>query len=220
MAPESSLQLNHLSARVESAKYPIILRTVEERDAAAYADLLFGKRNNPEATSDTIDVARGLELVKGHREKMSTPTVVGADGRVVSGPPKVNMVVALKGPNGEDDEVIGLGGYGAMKDWVRDGVNVRAGDAGVMIDVAHRGKGYAVEAMKLAIDWAFSPVSQGGPQLDLVTITTDTTNAAMIKLTEEHLGLKGKGVTRPGEFSESEVYWEMNKQQWEEAKST
>ncbi|CEJ84919.1 hypothetical protein VHEMI03616 [[Torrubiella] hemipterigena] len=217
---ESPLQIDHLNARIESTTYPIILRTVQEEDAAIYAELLFGKRNNPEATSDTVDVAKGLEIVKGHRTKMATPTVVGADGRVVSGPPKVNMVVVLKGDNGKDEEVIGLGGYGAIKDWVRDGVNVRAGDAGVMLDVAYRGKGYAVEAMKLAIDWAFLPVSQGGPQLDLVTITTSTTNAAMIKLTEEHLGLKGKGVTRPGEFSPSEEYWEMNKAQWEEAKST
>lgn len=216
----SPLQVSHLeTTRLESSKYPIFMRPLEARDAAMFAELLFSKRNNPEHGTETVDIVRGGELIEAHRAKMAIPTIVGADGRVVSGSPKMNLAVILTKDDGTE-QMIGLGGYGAIKDWEREGRKVRAGDAGVVIDLDYRGKGYAVEAMKLAMDWAFSPASEGGPQMDIVTVTTSAENAPMIKLAEEKLGLKGMGVKRPGEFDPFEMYWELNKEQWEYIKKT
>ncbi|KAJ2977548.1 hypothetical protein NQ176_g4311 [Zarea fungicola] len=124
-----------------------------------------------------------------------------------------NTVVSHRG------EVIGLGGYGAIKDWVRDGKSIRAGDVGAMIDPAHRGRGYATEAFRLAINWAFTSAREGGPQLDLVTITTGEGNGAMIRLADEKLGLKGKGTRRnsPEQGAEDtiELYYELTKEDWQ-----
>lgn len=129
------------------------------------------------------------------------------------------MVVILVNSDAQTSNgevMIGLGGYGAIKDWERDGRKIRAGDVGVLLDPEHRGKGYAVEAMKLAIDWAFTPVSSGGPQLDLVTITTLKDNAVMLGIVNDKLGLKGRGVSRPAEFdtAKQEVYFEMKPEEW------
>lgn len=220
MDSQTPLQASHLDVRIDSKTYPIALRTVKAEDAFSYAQLLFSKDHTSETSPETVDTAKGLKIIEAHREFMSVPTVLGPDGHVVSGPRKVNMVVVLKSPDGQQETVIGCGGYGAIKDWERDGKPVRAGDAGVLIDKVHRGKGYAVEAMKLAVDWAFIPVSEGGPQMDIVTITTVSTNDAMIKLTEDKLSLKGKGVRRPGEFDPFEIYWELRQDDWEHAKST
>lgn len=127
------------------------------------------------------------------------------------------MVLVLKT---EGEKIIGLGGFGAIKDWEREGRKIRAGDAGVVIDEKYRGKGYAVEAMKLAIDWAFTPVADGGPQLDIVTVTTTATNKAMLALTDDKLGLRGKGVLRDHEFGDpaGEMYYELTAEEWKALK--
>ncbi|KJZ79822.1 hypothetical protein HIM_00536 [Hirsutella minnesotensis 3608] len=172
------------------------------------------------------------------------------EGVVASGPDRVNLAVVLlagpsttssgagatsragtrlddedKGPDSPGgDEVIGLGGFGAIKTLhhpSRPGRSLRAGDAGVLIGESHRARGYAAEAMRLAIDWAFTPVAQGGPQLDLVTVTTLRDNAPMIALAERHLGLAGKGVLRPAEGGEpvGEMYYELWPEEWHAMKT-
>jgi RimJ/RimL family protein N-acetyltransferase len=93
------------------------------------------------------------------------------------------------------------------------------GDAGVVLDPKYRGKGYAVEAMKMSIDWALRKLEEGGLQLDLVTVTTRSDNEAMIRLTDEKLGLKGKGTLRDGEFSDKEMYWEITAADWQALRS-
>lgn len=216
-------QALHSTTRLESKTLPIILRNTELKDAARYSAILSDPANDSDPSASKMGIQRAQEIITKLRESANQPTILDEDGRVASGPSRVNMVVELTGAEG-DGTVIGLGGYGAIKDWTRDGRKVRAGDAGVMIDPAYRSKGYASEAMKLAIDWGFTPVSAGGPQLDLVTITTLEDNAAMIKLTDEKLGLKGLGCRR--ESSEEDVdgaiemYYELTKEAWESRKRT
>lgn len=212
-------QAVHLQTRIESKTLPIILRNAEVKDAARFAAILSDPSNDSDPNASKIDTATAVKFITQMRESATQPTILGTDGTVTSGPGRVNMVVVLVGSQGDEGTVIGLGGYGAIKDWVRDGRKVRAGDAGVMIDPAYRGKGYATEAMKMAIDWAFTPVSAGGPQLDLVTITTVADNSAMIKLVDEKLDLKSKGQRRESPEEDTndviEMYYEFNKEQWD-----
>jgi RimJ/RimL family protein N-acetyltransferase len=173
--------------------------------------------SNPSAGG--ISVSRSEELIAKQREAAAVPTVLGADGVVASGPARVNMALALlvqgEGQD-QDKEVIGLGGFGAIKDWERHGRKVRAGDVGVVMDPAYRHRGFAVEAMRLAIDWAFTPVALGGPQLDLVTITTTASNEPMLRLADVRLGLAGRGVLRAHEFGHAagEMYYELTPEEW------
>ena len=218
------LTANHLNTRLPSKTHPIILRTIQLSDAPLHAALISSPANggdDPGAAALTPE--RSRELIAAQRRDAATPTVLGGggtDGRPQSGPPRLNMVVCLSQQSGEGDEVqesvIGLGGFGAIKDWDRDGRRVRAGDVGVLLDAQVRGRGYAVEAMRLAIGWAFTPVSEGGPQLDLVTITTDEDNVPMLKLVDEKLGLGGRGVLRPHEFAKDkqEAYYEITAEEW------
>lgn len=210
--------VSHLDTHIASSTYPIYLRTVRIEDATDYGRLLAlpmgaGEPSKPKEHS------RLVEIITKQRESAAKPTIVGEDGRVVSGPPRVNMVLVLKQPSGEKDKIIGVGGYGAIKDWVRDGVNVRAGDGGIVLDPEYRGKGYAAEAMKMDINWAFTSTSHGGPALDIVTVTTADYNTPMIKLVDDKLGLKGRGVRRPGEFDPFEMYYEITKKEWDAIQS-
>ncbi|KAL8364882.1 hypothetical protein RB595_003931 [Gaeumannomyces hyphopodioides] len=206
-------QALHLHTRLESQTLPVVLRTIELRDAPRHSALLIADIQSSDPSASGISVSRSEELIAKQRESAAVPTVVGADGIVASGPGRVNMVL-VKGDDG--DEIIGLGGFGAIKDWERNGRRIRAGDVGVVLDEAHRRKGYAVEAMKLAIDWAFTPVAGGGPQLDIVTITTTASNQRMLRLVEDKLGLRGKGVLRDHEFGNpaGEMYYELTSEEW------
>ena len=216
-------QALHLNSRLESKTLPITLHNTELKDAVRFSAILSAPENDSDPAASKMDISRAEDIITKQREFATQPTILGDDGQVASGPSRVNMVVELTSAEG-NGTVIGLGGYGAIKDWTRDGRKVRAGDAGVMIDPAYRGKGYASEAMKLAIDWAFTPVSTGGPQLDLVTVTTLEGNAPMIKLTDEKLGLKGLGCRResPEEDADGaiEMYYELTKELWESRQET
>lgn len=209
-------ETHHLHTRLKSQTLPVVLRTIEPQDAPWHSALLTADIQSSDPSAKGISVERSQELIVGQRESANVPTILGADGKVVSGPKRVNMILVLVTDEKPEGTVIGLGGFGAIKDWEREGRKVRAGDAGVVIDEAYRGKGYAVEAMKLAIDWAFTPVAEGGPQLDIVTVTTLATNVAMLKLTDEKLGLKGMGVLRDHEFGDpaGEMYYELTPEQW------
>lgn len=206
MATEAS----HLNTLLTSKTFPIHIRTVEVGDAPLHASLISDPANGGDPDKP-LAAATSETIIAKQRVDAAVPTVLGADGRAASGPGRVNMVVCTT-----DGQIIGLGGYGAIKDWERDGRKIRAGDVGVLLDSQFRGKGYGLEALKLAIDWGFSPVSEGGPQMDLVTLTTLEDNAPMVRIAEEKLGLKGKGVLRPAEFEadKNEWFWEMTAEDW------
>ncbi|PWI67175.1 hypothetical protein PCL_04337 [Purpureocillium lilacinum] len=240
------LQASHLDTRLASPSLPIVLRTITPGDAASMSALLSAPENAADPNARPLTPDRCAANIARQRADASVPSVLDpADPRrVLSGPSRVNMAVVVLSPrqggttsagHGQDDAplpdgeataaeeesdetMIGLGGYGAIKNWVRDGKPLRAGDVGVMLDPAHRGRGYAAEAMRLAIDWAFTPVSAGGPQLDLVTVTTLADNEPMVRLAEDKLGLRGRGVRRPAEHGEpaGELYYELTAEEWKQ----
>ncbi|KAL7938010.1 hypothetical protein V8C35DRAFT_290564 [Trichoderma chlorosporum] len=215
-----SREISHLDAIISSPSNPLLfLRTIQPSDASALSSILSSPSNKSDPHGKDIDIPTAQSSISRMRESASQPTVADAQGNVISGPSRVNMMLVLKS---EDENrqpaetVIGLGGFGAIKDWERGGQKIRAGDVGVMMDPAYKRRGYGVEAMRMAINWAFSPTSEGGPQLDLVTITTLEDNGPMVKLLNEKFGLEGKGVSRPAEFDadKNEVYYELSKEDW------
>lgn len=222
MASQSTTEVSHLDTRLVSQTLPIVLRTIQPGDAARFAAILSDPANASDPHAKPLDAAAAAAIIAKQRQSAAAPTVLdAATGAVVGGPGRVNMVVELLLDGGQQRHVIGLGGYGAIKDRVRDDGRppLRAGDVGAMIDPAHRGKGYATEAIRLAVGWAFAPASEGGLQLDLVTITTEADNAAMVKLADEKLGLRGRGTRRPspeeGGQGVTEVYYELTKKDWQ-----
>ncbi|KAL3955784.1 hypothetical protein ACCO45_011347 [Purpureocillium lilacinum] len=223
------LQASHLDTRLASPSLPIVLRTITPGDAASMSALLSAPENAADPNARPLTPDRCAANIARQRADASVPSVLDpADPRrVLSGPSRVNMAVVVLSPrqggttsagHGQDDAplpdgeataaeeesdetMIGLGGYGAIKNWVRDGKPLRAGDA-----------------MRLAIDWAFTPVSAGGPQLDLVTVTTLADNEPMVRLAEDKLGLRGRGVRRPAEHGEpaGELYYELTAEEWKQ----
>ncbi|KAH8178176.1 acetyltransferase (GNAT) domain-containing protein [Sarocladium implicatum] len=219
MASSNTREFTHMNTVLTSPSHPIRLQNLHARDAAGFAHILAVDANDGKPPRDLERARAGIEKLNTSASApsiLSTPT-----GARLSGPKNVNLFVVVprdgeSQSEGEADyEVIGLGGFGAIKTFHRDGKEVSAGDAGIVLDPKYRGKGYAVEAMKLTVDWAFRSLKEGGLQLDLVTITTRSDNDAMIRLTNEKLGLKGRGVLRDGEFSDKEWYWEVNAEDWQ-----
>jgi RimJ/RimL family protein N-acetyltransferase len=160
-----------------------------------------------------MSVEAAADAIARMREDATKPTVVGDDGRVISGPGRVNLLVVYLGVDGVRGTVIGFGGYGCIH--TRQG-GVRAGDTGVMLATEWRGKGYAAEAMRLAIEWGFASAAQGGLQLDKVTMETAVENAPMIGLLEGRLGLRGKGRRReaPEAPGREQMFYELDPEDW------
>ncbi|OAA68877.1 Acyl-CoA N-acyltransferase [Cordyceps fumosorosea ARSEF 2679] len=224
MATQSTtIEVSHLDTRLVSPTLPIVLRTTLPSDAARFAAILSDPANSSDPhAGQPLDPATASSIITKQRASAAVPTVLDpTTGRVLRGPPRVNMVVELLSSS-PGPLVIGLGGFGAVKDWTRAGRAVRAGDVGAMIDPAHRGRGYATEAIRLAIEWAFTPAAAegGGPQLDLVTLTTSADNEAMVRLAGGKLGLRGRGTRRPseeeGQEGVTELYYELTKEDWQE----
>ncbi|KAM3566133.1 hypothetical protein ARSEF4850_000878 [Beauveria asiatica] len=233
MTSSSTIEVSHLNTRLASPTLPIVLRTIQPSDAARLAALLSDPSNAPaDPNAVPLSATAASELIARQRLSASVPTVIDAarGGVIIGGPSRVNMAIELLLPDAASSSssssplIIGLGGFGAIKELVRDGRKIRAGDVGAMIDPEYRGKGYATEAMRLAIDWAFADATTGsgggGLQLDLVTVTTLEDNVAMVKLAEDRLGLKGRDTRRAceeeGAEGKTEVYYELTKKDWQE----
>jgi RimJ/RimL family protein N-acetyltransferase len=216
-----STEISHLNTFIPSPSNPLLfLRTIQLSDAASFASIISSPSNRSDPHGQDLDIMIAESSITRMRESASQPTILDAQGNVVSGPSRVNMMLVLKSEDSNGymkEHIIGLGGFGAIKDWERDGRKIRAGDVGVMMHPTYKRRGYGVEAMRMGINWAFSPASEGGPQLDLVTITTLEDNASMLKLVNEKLGLEGRGVARPAEFDKDkqEIYYELKKEDWE-----
>lgn len=212
-------QVSHLHTVIPSSKFPnLYLRTIKASDAERFVAILSAPSNRSDPHSQDMTIPAAEAAIARSLESASQHTIVDSEGQVVSGPDRVNMILCLKSEDGSDEEqIIGLGGFGAIKNRSRDGIRFRSGDVGVMLDPAYKRLGYGLEAMKMAIDWAYTPASEGGPQLDLVTITTLEENVAMLQLAEKKFGLEGKGITRQSEFDEDkmEVHYELTKEYWE-----
>lgn len=207
--------VSHIDTLLESKTFAISLRNLELKDAPAFARLLSDPRNASDPNIKPMDVSTAQGAITRMRESASEPTVCDAHGKVITGPSRVNLAVVLGSEDQPDGKMIGLGGYGAIKELERNGEKLRAGDVGALIGADYRGKGYATETMKLAMDWGFAGVGQGGLQLDRITLTTLNDNEPMIRLINDKLGLKGKGIEREAETEgEIELYWELEKGDW------
>ncbi|KAH7165465.1 GNAT domain-containing protein [Dactylonectria macrodidyma] len=208
-------KVSHIGTLVESKTLPISLRNLQLEDAPAFARLLSDPRNSSDPNIKPMDVSTAETVIIRMRESASEPTIYDTNGKVLAGPGRVNLAVVLKSEDQPEGTMIGLGGYGAIKELERDGQKLRAGDVGVLIDADYRGKGYATEALKLAMDLGFAGVGQGGLQLDRITITTLDDNEPVIKLVNDKLGLSGKSVKREAEIAgKMELYWELKKGDW------
>lgn len=100
-------------------------------------------------------------------------------------PTSVNLVLVLLPSisSEEEGEVIGLGGFGGIDEV--DGK--RFGDAGIMIEPEFRGKGYALEALRLSIEFALEKLGVDG-----VSATTLERNVPMVGLLEKKMGWVGE----------------------------
>ena len=190
---------SHLDTKLKSKTHPLLLRNVALRDAAAIAALLSDHRNtlfespNP---PPQMPVSTAEAVISRMRESAAAPSILGPDGTtVISGPGRVNLAVVYAPEGGEEEEkVIGLSGFGSIKD-LEDpqtpGRKIRVGDVGVMLDSDYRRRGFAAEAIRLSVAWGFAKLSEGGLQLDKITAGTLVENQGMVKLLEDKLGWKG-----------------------------
>lgn len=207
--------MSHIETLLESKTLSISLRNLELKDAPTFALLLSDPRNASDPNIKPMDVSTAQGAITRMRESASEPTVYDANGKVITGPSRVNLAVVLTSEDQPDGKMIGLGGYGAIKELERNGEKLRAGDVGALIGADYRGRGYATEAMKLAMDWGFAGVGQGGLQLDRITITTLNDNEPMIRVINDKLGLKGKGIEGEADSEGvKELYWELEKGDW------
>ncbi|KAK1544225.1 acetyltransferase [Colletotrichum paranaense] len=225
MAPT---QASHLPTTLRSPTHPLLLRTLEESDFAAVSAVLSDPENtkyDPHASAISPEVAK--IVIARMRESASVPSVVDeASGKVVSGPGRVNLVIVHVGDVSRDTEssggreeqekegtVIGFGGYGGINEHGEDGQRVRVGDVGVMINPEYRGRGFAAEAVRLAVEWGFEKVAESGLQLERVSATMSERNVPMRGLVEKRFGWTG--VVKPGkEEGDGEVFFEVTGETW------
>ncbi|KAK2018170.1 acyl-CoA N-acyltransferase [Colletotrichum eremochloae] len=213
----STKQASHLPTLLRSPTHPILLRTLEPRDAAAISAVLSDPENtkyDPHASAISPEVAVGV--IGRMRESAAAPTVLDdASGRVVSGPGRVNLLlVYVEGGAGDEGVGIGLAGFGGINEREGEGGGkVRVGDVGAMVSPAYRGRGFATEAIRLAVEWGFTRVEDGGPQFDRITATMSEANAPMVGLMERKFGWER--VARPGkEGADGEVTFEVGPENW------
>ncbi|KXH31976.1 acetyltransferase [Colletotrichum simmondsii] len=222
----ATTQASHLPTTLRSPTHPILLRTLEESDFAAVSAVLSDPENtkyDPHASAISPEVAK--IVIARMRESASVPSVVDeTSGKVVSGPGRVNLLVVYVGDGtndgktlsekeGEEGTVIGFGGYGGINEHEEDGRKIRVGDVGVMINPQFRGRGFAAEAVRLAVEWGFRKVAEGGLQLERVSATMSERNVPMRGLVEKRFGWAG--VVKPGkEEGDGEVFFEVTGETW------
>ncbi|KAI1849312.1 hypothetical protein JX266_004807 [Neoarthrinium moseri] len=222
---------NHLPTTLASSTHPILLRTLEPEDNVAFAAILSDPRNTEhEAGSppDHMELSVATGAIARMRDSAAAPTVVSAPeesgpGKVLSGPGRVNLAIVYLGGDAAGS-VIGLGGFGSIKDLSRaTGEPVadvaaepfeRVGDVGAMVNAEYRGRGFAAEAVRLAMEWGFAPAGRGGLQLDRITATTRAANAPMVRVLAK-FGWEGRAVPAQGPEGKDELTYSMRADEWE-----
>ncbi|CAM0135767.1 hypothetical protein VKS41_001802 [Umbelopsis sp. WA50703] len=173
-----------LNTKLKSETLLILLRVPEPSDAEALLQILNNPLNtefDPHAGSGALQLANVENIITRMRSSAAMEV-----------PDRVNLVIV---DTSLDNKVVGLGGYGHIARNSDESI----GDAGVMLQPEVRGKGYGVEAIKLALDYAFD-----GLKLNAVTLTMLKKNVAMCNLIDKKLKLQG--IERESEFGTEKCY--------------
>ncbi|RDW61609.1 hypothetical protein BP5796_11501 [Coleophoma crateriformis] len=191
-----------LNTTLYSPTHPLLLRNPQPEDAAALSQILSEPRNiefDPHASSSGLSPAVCSSVIT--RMRASAADAV---------PTRVNLLVVLLPAVGCKDagvgEVIGISGFGGID--VVDGK--RFGDVGAMLNPEYRGKRFAVECLRLSMEFAFRDLGVDG-----VSAGCLVRNTPMITLFESKLGWFGE--RSEGEFGES---WKgiLSPEEWIEMK--
>ncbi|KAF4627573.1 hypothetical protein G7Y89_g10581 [Cudoniella acicularis] len=140
---------NFLNTQLYSPTHPILLRNPQEKDAAALAEILSRPSNTVHdltCSPSGLSTPQALITIQKMRESASEPL-----------PSRLNLVIVLLSSplqTSEEGKVIGLSGFGGID--VVDGE--RIADVGVMLNEEYRGRGFAVESMRLSIAFVFACV--------------------------------------------------------------
>lgn len=192
----------YLTVTLTSLTRPLILRAPTLDDAPALISHFSDTRNTQHDRS--VHGLDNPEAIIALIERWST----------VSSPPKaLNFVVEIEG------EVVGVGGLGwigytksktdAARSKEDSSNDIYVGAAGIMLDTRVRGKGYAVEALRMIMDYAFTVL-----RLDEVRVGSTGANVAMKGLMENKFGLVGERI-EPDQFG-NEWVWRIRKDEWDE----
>jgi RimJ/RimL family protein N-acetyltransferase len=189
-----------LETNLYSPTLPILLRPPQSTDAQALSTILSNPANtkhDPMCSSDPTTPTQAESLISKMRLSASATL-----------PTRVNLVVVLlPSPNAAQElEVIGLSGFGGIG--VIEGK--RWADVGAMINSEHRGKGYAIESMRLSIEFALAELSVEGISCEMLDVNTE-----MLGLVEKNFGWVGvKNTKRFG----IEVRFEITREEWAKTK--
>ena len=219
-----------LTTRLPSPILPILLRNPLPTDAPAYYNII----TNPAKTR--LDRSPNQNQIRPTKSAPSSPTrraqltIFDIDKRIAEQradaaepvPKRINLLVI----DTRTDQVVGLGGFGAIHAVARseasssgmlpfpsqDGKDLRIGDAGIMLTPSSRGQGFAQEAMRLTVEFGFEEL-----RLDEVTISMLEVNRPMVRVVEA-LGW-GLGRTREekrvlGKTGEVEVVFRMGREEY------
>lgn len=102
--------------------------------------------------------------------------------------------------------MIGLSGFGGIDD--ADGE--RFADIGAMVNEEYRGKGYAVESMRLSIEFAFREL-----KVEAVSCQMLEKNAAIVGLAEKKFGWTAE--RKEGKYG-LEIKFVVRREEWEDTK--
>lgn len=182
---------------LRSKTYPALeLRSATLADAPAISQIFTDPVN---IELDKIDPAKfSVPLVE--------PRIQRWNAEAQMDPVKtVSLVVVV------DGLVQGIGGMGHIAH--DEATGRRTGDAGVMLNMAVRRKGYAGEAIWLTTEFAFAVL-----QLDAVTVTMDARNTAMAGVMRK-LKWKEERIEQGELLGVSELMFRMSPEEWEQKKS-
>jgi RimJ/RimL family protein N-acetyltransferase len=200
----------YLSTRLPSPSHSIFLRPLEVADARSFSVLLSDPKNTQFDKASKVDVETAKGIITAMRESAASESVVDADGKVVSGPDRVNLAIVYMTFDGK--HVVGLTGFGSIKT-MTDGR--RIGDVGVMLDSRFRRRGFSAEALRLAMEFGFAKVEDDGLQLDEITATMRIENKPMIGLLEKKFSWKGRERISPEQEGLKEMFFETTPEGFE-----
>ncbi|KAL3419860.1 acetyltransferase [Phlyctema vagabunda] len=191
-----------LNTYITSPTHHIILRNPEPQDAAGLSKILSEPSNiesDPHMSASGIDEATCETVIARMRESASAAV-----------PTRVNLVIALIEPAEHDESretLIGLSGFGGIDEI--DGK--RFADVGAVLLPEYRRRGYALEAMRLSIEFAFREL-----KTEAVSAQVLDRNERMRPLLQNRLGWEG--VRSEGKHG-AEWRFEMDEAAWKEMKT-